>query len=119
MAKAAFRSVDDYIARQGGDAQAILRRVRGIIRKALPGAEEVISYQIPAYKMHGTYVVYFAGWKKHYSLYPASDRLVAAFEVAVGVGNGGVEEAVRLAADLVRGAIVDAQGPRAPAHVDA
>ena len=80
MAKAASRSVDDYIARQGGDAQAILRRVRGIIRKALPRAEEVISYQIPTYKMHGTYVVYFAGWKKHYSLYPASDRLVAAFQ---------------------------------------
>jgi uncharacterized protein YdhG (YjbR/CyaY superfamily) len=80
MAKAAFDSVDEYIARQGEDAQTVLRRVRGIIRKALPRAEEVISYQIPTYKMHGTYVVYFAGWKTHYSLYPASDRLVAAFQ---------------------------------------
>ena len=33
--------------------QAILRRVRGTIRKAVPGAEEVISYQIPAYKLQG------------------------------------------------------------------
>jgi uncharacterized protein YdhG (YjbR/CyaY superfamily) len=46
----------------------------------VPDAEEVISYQVPAYKQHGTYVVYFAGWKQHYSLYPASDRLVAAFK---------------------------------------
>jgi uncharacterized protein YdhG (YjbR/CyaY superfamily) len=60
--------------------QAILQRVRSTIRKAVPGALEVISYQIPTYKLHGGYVVYFAGWKQHYSLYPANARLVAAFE---------------------------------------
>ena len=79
MARAASKSVDEYIARHPEEVQAILRRVRSIIRKAVPGAEEVISYQIPTYKLHGSYVVYFAGWKQHYSLYPASDRLVAAF----------------------------------------
>jgi uncharacterized protein YdhG (YjbR/CyaY superfamily) len=40
----------------------------------------VISYQIAAYKMHGQTVIYFAGWDQHYSLYPSSDRLVAAFK---------------------------------------
>ncbi len=80
MAKTSFTSVDDYIASQPEDAQAILRRVRGALRKAVPGAEEVISYQIPTYKLHGGFVVYFAGWKRHYSLYPASRRLVAAFK---------------------------------------
>jgi uncharacterized protein YdhG (YjbR/CyaY superfamily) len=80
MAKAAFKSVDEYIASRPEETQAILRRVRSIIRRAVPDAEEVISYQIPAYKQHGTYVVYFAGWKQHYSLYPAPDRLVAAFK---------------------------------------
>ncbi len=54
--------------------------MRSAIRKAVPGAEEVISYQIPAYKLHGRAVLYFAGWKQHYSLYPATDRLVAAFK---------------------------------------
>jgi uncharacterized protein YdhG (YjbR/CyaY superfamily) len=54
--------------------------VRRAIRKALPKAEEVISYKIPAYKLHGGVVLYFAGWKQHYSLYPAGDRLVAAFK---------------------------------------
>ena len=60
--------------------QAILQRVRSTIRKALPGAQETISYQIPAYKLHAGCVLYFAGWQQHYSLYPASARLVAAFE---------------------------------------
>ena len=46
----------------------------------MPKAEEAISYQIPTFKLHGNYVVYFAGWKKHYSLYPASRQLVAAFK---------------------------------------
>ena len=50
------------------------------MRKALPRAEEVISYQIPAYKLNGRVVIYFAGWKEHYSIYPAQRRLVAAFK---------------------------------------
>lgn len=72
------QSVRDYIARQPPKSQAILRRVRSTIRKSLPGAEEVISYQIPAYKRDGGYVVYFAGWKEHYSLYPVTGRIAAA-----------------------------------------
>ena len=80
MAKTAFKSVDEYIATHPAGVQATLRRVRSTIRKALPGAEEAISYQIPTYRLHGGYVVYFAGWKQHYSLYPASDHLVAAFK---------------------------------------
>lgn len=77
MAKAGPDSVDAYIARHPQGVRAILRRVRSIVRKALPAAEETISYRIPSYKLHGTYVVYFAGWKEHYSLYPVTDRVVA------------------------------------------
>ena len=80
MAKSELESVNEYIATYPEDVQAILQRVRSILRKALPGAEEAISYQIPTYKLHGGYVVYFAGWKEHYSLYPATGRLVAAFK---------------------------------------
>jgi uncharacterized protein YdhG (YjbR/CyaY superfamily) len=80
MAKTQFKSVDEYIATHPEDVQAILQRVRSAIRKAVPGAEEGISYQIPTYKLHGGYVVYFAGWKQHYSLYPAPGHLVAALK---------------------------------------
>jgi uncharacterized protein YdhG (YjbR/CyaY superfamily) len=58
----------------------MLKRVRAIIRKAMPEAEEVISYQIPAYKLGGRAVLYFAAWKEHYSIYPSTARLVAAFK---------------------------------------
>ena len=80
MAKTDFKSVPEYIETRPKEVQAILKRVRGIIRKALPGAEEVISYQIPAYKLPGGMVVFFAGWKQHYSLYPANERVVEAFK---------------------------------------
>jgi uncharacterized protein YdhG (YjbR/CyaY superfamily) len=80
MAKTHFKSVDEYIATHPPDVQAVLQRVRSTIHKAVPKAEEAISYQIPTFKLHGSYVVYFAGWKQHYSLYPASRQLVAAFK---------------------------------------
>jgi uncharacterized protein YdhG (YjbR/CyaY superfamily) len=59
--------------------QTALERVRGAIGKAVPDAEECISYQIPAYKLHGRVLLYFAGWKEHCSVYPASDAMIAAF----------------------------------------
>jgi uncharacterized protein YdhG (YjbR/CyaY superfamily) len=73
------RTIDEYIAVQPAATQMVLERVRGAIGKAVPDAEECISYQIPAYKLHGRVLLYFAGWKEHYSVYPASDAMVAAF----------------------------------------
>lgn len=80
MAETKSGGVDEYLASQPEAAREVLMRVRSAIRKALPNAEEVISYKIPTYKINGVAVVYFAGWKKHYSIYPASDRLIAAFQ---------------------------------------
>jgi uncharacterized protein YdhG (YjbR/CyaY superfamily) len=80
MAKNDFKSVDEYIASQPEAVQGVLQRVRSIIRKAVPGVEEVISYKIPTYKLHGGPVLYFAGWKRHYSLYPATDPVMASFQ---------------------------------------
>jgi len=53
MAKTDFKSVDEYIASQPEAVQGVLKRVRNAIRKALPRAEEAISYQIPAYNLDG------------------------------------------------------------------
>ncbi len=80
MAKTDFKSVEDYIASHPKAVQDVLGRVRSTIRKAVPGAEEVISYQIPAYKLCGSPVLYFAGWKQHYSLYPATDQVIETFK---------------------------------------
>ena len=83
MAKTDFRSVDEYIAAQPRNVQVALRRVRSIVRKAVPTAVEVISYQILAFKFGKRPFLWLAGWKEHYSLYPASDALVAAFKGAL------------------------------------
>jgi uncharacterized protein YdhG (YjbR/CyaY superfamily) len=80
MAKADFKSVDEYIASQPETVQGVLERVRSAIRKAVPEAEETISYKMPMYKLPAGPVLYFAGWKQHFSLYPATASLVAAFK---------------------------------------
>jgi uncharacterized protein YdhG (YjbR/CyaY superfamily) len=80
MPKTDFQSVDAYIAAQPEAVRGLLERVRAAIRKAVPGAEEVISYRIPTYRLPAGPVLYFAGWKAHFSLYPASERLVSAFK---------------------------------------
>ena len=75
--KREIESVDEYIAAQPEAAQRALELVRTAIRKAVPKAEESITYKMPTYKMHGERLLYFAGWKQHYSLYPATKRLIA------------------------------------------
>src|SRR4030095_9674620 len=66
-----FTSIDEYIATFPDDVQKILQRIRKTIKKAAPKAEETISYQIPTFKLNGSYLIYFAGYKKHVSVYPA------------------------------------------------
>ena len=83
MARTVHKSVDDYIAAQPFPARSVLRRVRAAIRKALPGAIEGISYQIPMYKLDGRMVLYFAGFQRHYSIYPATARVVGALRKEV------------------------------------
>jgi uncharacterized protein YdhG (YjbR/CyaY superfamily) len=80
MPKAEPTSVDEYIASQPESVRATLERVRRAIRRALPGAEELISYKMPAYRLNGEGILHFASWKKHYSLYLASESIVAQFK---------------------------------------
>ncbi len=64
-------SIDNYIATFPAHIQAILEEIRSTIKEAVPEAEETISYQIPTFTLHGRYLIYMAGFKKHISLYPA------------------------------------------------
>jgi uncharacterized protein YdhG (YjbR/CyaY superfamily) len=80
VAKTRVKTVTEYIAAKPKEVRMILRRVRSAIRKAVPAAEESLAYQMPAYTLNGVPLIYFAGWKAHFSLYPASDALVAAFK---------------------------------------
>lgn len=62
-------SIDEYIEKCSPEVQPILQRVRSTIRKAAPGAQETISYRIPAFTLNGI-LVYFAAFKNHVGLYP-------------------------------------------------
>lgn len=79
MAKIHCTTVDEYLALQPEGARPVLTQVRQAIRRGAPKAEESISYDIPTYKLQGVRLLYFAGWKKHYSLYPATPEVLAAF----------------------------------------
>jgi uncharacterized protein YdhG (YjbR/CyaY superfamily) len=67
---ARFETVDEYIASFPPETRTVLESVRGEIRQATTGTEEGISYGIPAYRIDGRYVIWFAGWKRHVSVYP-------------------------------------------------
>jgi uncharacterized protein YdhG (YjbR/CyaY superfamily) len=67
---AQFATVEEYIGSFPGEVQDILREVRSTIHGAVPEAGERISYGIAAFTLAGRDLVYFAGWKKHISVYP-------------------------------------------------
>jgi len=74
--KVGFKSIDEYIAVFPEDIQKILQGLRATIKAAAPGAEEKISYQIPAFSLKGN-LVYFAAFKKHIGFYPTSSGIRA------------------------------------------
>src|SRR5881392_1627859 len=80
MKKGIPKSVDEYIAAQREEMRPKLQQVRAVIRRAVPEALEGIAYGMPGYKLHGRPMLYFAGFKEHYSLFVASGTFFAALE---------------------------------------
>jgi uncharacterized protein YdhG (YjbR/CyaY superfamily) len=68
--KKRFTTIDEYISTFSVDTQVILEKMRQAIQKAAPDAIETISYNIPTLDLDGKHLVFFAGWKRHLSLYP-------------------------------------------------
>lgn len=73
-----FHTIDEYIATFPPEIQVILEALRATIHAAAPDAEERISYQMPAFALHGI-LVYFAAHERHIGLYPTSSG-VSAFQ---------------------------------------
>lgn len=63
-------NIDEYISTFPEEVQGTLEKIRQTVHKVVPEATEAVSYGIPTFKLNGKYVVYFAGWKHHISLYP-------------------------------------------------
>ncbi len=73
------KTVDEYLALQPEAVRIQLEKVRQLIKKTAPEAEETISYQMPMYKFHGMLVA-FGGLKNHCALYPCNSTLVSHFQ---------------------------------------
>src|SRR2546428_7597737 len=75
---AAPTSVEDYLAALPEEARAALEKLRKTIKAAAPEATEAISYQMPAFKDHGRFLVSYAAFRDHCSLFPASKAVLEA-----------------------------------------
>ena len=71
------QTIDEYLAPLSGEKRAALEKLRAAIRSAAPGAEECISYGIPAFRLGGRLLVAFGAAAKHCSFYPGAHPLKA------------------------------------------
>jgi uncharacterized protein YdhG (YjbR/CyaY superfamily) len=71
-----FETVDEYLSALPQHARAVLASLRQTIRQAAPQAEEVISYNMPAFRWNGI-LVWYAAFKKHVGLYPKASAIAA------------------------------------------
>lgn len=100
-----LKDADSYIALFPESTQKKLQQLRNAIKKAAPNAEEVISYNMPAYKLNGI-LVYFAGYENHIGFYPTSLPIqvfkeeLTAYKTSKGAIQFPLDE--KLPADLIK-----------------
>lgn len=75
MSKSERSTVEEYILSYPADVQIILKQLQKIIREMIPNVEESIRYDMPTFSYNGKYIIYFAAWKKHISLYPFTEYM--------------------------------------------
>lgn len=83
----AATSVEQYLGLFPDSQRTTLEAVRDALLAGLPGAELVIAYQIPALRLERRNVLYFAGWKQHYAVYPVHEPLAQALRLAESEGK--------------------------------
>jgi uncharacterized protein YdhG (YjbR/CyaY superfamily) len=85
MAKTNFLTVDEYISTFPKDVQNVLEAMRRAIAAAVPDAEDVISYQLPAFRYHG-WIFYFSAYADHYAIScPPPFSVFKAFEAELAL----------------------------------
>jgi uncharacterized protein YdhG (YjbR/CyaY superfamily) len=91
-------TVDDYLATLPEDRRAAMEQLRETINAAAPEATEVISYKMPALRSNGRFLVSYDAFKRHYSLFPASDAVVVGLGAEIDPYLAG-KGTIRLPAD--------------------
>ena len=70
-------TVDEYLADLPAEQRDLLQGLRERIARLVPDATETISYGMPAFKLGGRFLLSYAGWKAHCSIYPLTDTFLA------------------------------------------
>ncbi|HJZ69169.1 MAG TPA: DUF1801 domain-containing protein [Blastocatellia bacterium] len=68
-------TIDDYLSDLSDDKRTALTKLRKEIKAAAPKAVECISYQLPAFRLDGKFLVAFGASKRHCSFYPGSSAI--------------------------------------------
>lgn len=91
--KSTIQNTEEYIKSFPKDIQLLLKQMRSIIKENAPDAIESISYGMPAYKMNGKPLVYFAGYKNHIGFYatPTGHKAFAEELAVYKQGKGSVQ----------------------------
>lgn len=76
-------AVRAYLAALPPDTRRELKRIRAAIRDAAPTAVEAFSYGMPAFALDGETLLWYAGWTRHYSLYPIGPDILRANAAAL------------------------------------
>jgi uncharacterized protein YdhG (YjbR/CyaY superfamily) len=108
-----------YLAARPAEQQALLRDLRARVLELAPGAVDAISYGMPALKVQGKALIWFAGWKDHCSVYPVGPAFIATHPELAGYGHtdkGALHFSAaqplspRVVEDLVRERLADLAG---------
>jgi uncharacterized protein YdhG (YjbR/CyaY superfamily) len=95
--KAKAKTVSGYLASLSTENRAALNKLRNNIRAAVPGAEECISYQMPAFRFDGRMLVWYGAWENHCALYPGTS--IEPFKKALGRFDTGSKGTIRFQTD--------------------
>lgn len=86
-----YATVDEYMAALPEDRRMVMEQLRRTIRSAAPDASEAIAYNMPAFRLDGRFLVSYEAFKRHYSLFPWSEGMLAELGEALrpyAVGKG-------------------------------
>jgi len=79
-----FKTVNEYLRALSSNSRNKLKQIRELVKKEVPKADELISYNMPAFKLNGKILVYYAAFKNHIGFFPTSTPIAALKKELIG-----------------------------------